>query len=67
MSEESGPDSKAFEAEHRNEHEAIARLSTNGRLIIAEKSGHHVQLDEPDLVVISIREAVVAATSRAQQ
>ena len=67
MSEESGPDSKAFEAEHRTEHEAIARLSTNGRLIVAEKSGHHVQLDEPDLVVISIRDTVVAAAAHARQ
>ena len=47
LSEETGPDGKALEAEHRNEHEAIARLSTNGRLIVAEKSGHHVSSTSP--------------------
>jgi pimeloyl-ACP methyl ester carboxylesterase len=67
LSEESGPDSNALEAEHRKGHEAQSQLSTNGRLIVAEKSGHHVQLDEPELVVTSIRETVVAATPHAQQ
>ena len=42
ISEESGPDSKNFEAEHRKDHEAIAALSTRGTMIVAEKSGHHV-------------------------
>ena len=67
ISDETGPDSKAFEAEHRSDQEAIAALSTGGRLIVAAKSGHHVQLDEPDLVVSSIREVFEAASRRARQ
>jgi pimeloyl-ACP methyl ester carboxylesterase len=60
-SEEEGPDGKALEAEHRRDHAAIAAMSRNGKLIIAEQSGHHVQLDEPELVVKAIRDALAAA------
>jgi pimeloyl-ACP methyl ester carboxylesterase len=60
-SEEEGPDGKAFEAEHRRDHTAMAAMSRNGKLIIATRSGHHVQLDEPELVVKAIRDALAAA------
>lgn len=33
----------------------IARLSTDSRHIVAEESGHYVQLDRPDLVVEAVR------------
>jgi pimeloyl-ACP methyl ester carboxylesterase len=62
-SEQEGPDSRATEAEHRKDHAMIAGLSRRGRLIVAERSGHHVQLDEPALVVQSIRE-VLAGPSK---
>ena len=39
------------------------RRSTNSKHIIAEKSGHNIQFDQPDLVVESIRQ-VFAATMR---
>lgn len=61
MSEERGPDGKAFEAEHRDDHATMARMSHKGRLVVAERSAHHVQLDEPELVVATIRQVVVAA------
>jgi pimeloyl-ACP methyl ester carboxylesterase len=48
------------------EHEALARLSSRGRHIVASKSGHWIQLDEPDLVVESIREVVGAVRRRLQ-
>jgi pimeloyl-ACP methyl ester carboxylesterase len=38
------------------EREAWARRSPRGRHIIARKSGHWIQLDEPELVVQAIRE-----------
>jgi pimeloyl-ACP methyl ester carboxylesterase len=60
-SEEEGPNGKAFEAEHRRDHAAMAAMSRNGRLIIAEHSGHHVQIDEPELVIKAIRDALAAA------
>lgn len=56
-----GPNAAAMEDEHRKEHAAVARMSRRGRLVIATRSGHHVQLDEPELVVSAIREVVVAA------
>ncbi len=39
----------------------LARRSTNGEHIIAEKSGHNIQLDQPELVVESIRRVIAAA------
>ena len=40
------------------EHEVLAHLSSRGRHTVACKSGHWIQLDEPELVVESIREMV---------
>lgn len=60
ISEEDGPDGKAFEEEHRRDHAAIAAMSRNGKLVIAAHSGHHVQLDEPELVIKSIRDVLTA-------
>jgi pimeloyl-ACP methyl ester carboxylesterase len=44
-------------------HRQLARLSSQSRHIVATKSGHWIQFDEPDLVVTSIR-AVVDRTRR---
>jgi pimeloyl-ACP methyl ester carboxylesterase len=40
------------------EHRALARRSPRGQHIVARKSGHWIQLDEPELVVQAIREMV---------
>ena len=61
ISEKEGPDGEAFAAEHRREHAALATMSRNGKLIIATHSGHHIQLDEPDLVIKAIHEVLDAA------
>lgn len=60
IAEETGPDGKDFEAEHRHNHEAVAKRSRQGKLIVATRSGHHIQLDEPELVIRAIRDAVIA-------
>ncbi len=44
--------------------EAMTALSTAGRLIVAENSGHEIHLYRPDLVRQSIREVVSAARRR---
>jgi len=36
----------------------LARLSSNGQLLVAEKSGHAIQIDQPSLVVDTIRQMV---------
>jgi pimeloyl-ACP methyl ester carboxylesterase len=59
--DEHGPEAKALEEEHRQAHKAIGGMSRKGKLIVATRSGHHVQLDEPELVIKSIREVVTAA------
>jgi pimeloyl-ACP methyl ester carboxylesterase len=40
------------------EHREIAQLSPRGEHMIAQRSGHWIQLDEPHLVVDAIRRAV---------
>ena len=42
--------------EQLEERDALARRSPRGQHIIARKSGHWIQLDEPELVVQAIRE-----------
>ncbi len=44
--------------EELEEREAIAHRSPRGKHIIARKSGHWIQLDEPELVVQAIQEMV---------
>jgi enterochelin esterase-like enzyme len=44
--------------------EGLAGLSRNGRVVRAPRSGHHVHLDEPAVVVGVIREVVEAARTR---
>jgi pimeloyl-ACP methyl ester carboxylesterase len=39
-------------------HEALVRLSSHGRHVVASKSGHWVPFDEPKLVVGAIRDVV---------
>jgi pimeloyl-ACP methyl ester carboxylesterase len=40
--------------------EALARLSSRSKHIIAEKSGHYIQRDQPQLVIDSVRQVVEA-------
>lgn len=51
---------RAMQEEH-------ARRSPNGRLIIAEKSGHNIHNDEPGLVVTAIRDVVDLAKANTRQ
>lgn len=44
--------------DRRREHKAIASASRKGRWLIAGKSGHHVQIDQPDVVIAAIRDAM---------
>jgi pimeloyl-ACP methyl ester carboxylesterase len=39
----------------------LAALSPRGKLVVAENSGHYIQVDQPELVVAAIREVVEAA------
>jgi pimeloyl-ACP methyl ester carboxylesterase len=41
--------------------ESLGRLSRNSKVVVAPRSGHHVMLDEPAVVVQAVREVVEAA------
>ena len=45
-------------ADHRKAHQAIASASRKGRWLIAGKSGHHVHIDQPDVVIAAIRDVM---------
>jgi pimeloyl-ACP methyl ester carboxylesterase len=56
----------AQEVEHYNKVTAelqaeLVALSPQGKQVIAEKSGHYIQIDQPELVIDAIREVVEAA------
>lgn len=62
------PDAYGLSAEEVQQSEAawyemqaeLAALSSNGKQVIAEQSGHYIQLDQPELVIDAIREVVEA-------
>lgn len=59
--EDPGPDNNTeTEAARKRDFAAVAALSTKGKLIVAEHSGHHVHLEQPDLVISTIRDVVRA-------
>jgi pimeloyl-ACP methyl ester carboxylesterase len=50
----------SFDA-HRRDHQMIAAMSSRGSLVVATRSGHHIQIDEPELVARAIQQVVTAA------
>ncbi len=47
--------------EKRRQKVGLTALSRNSKLVVSEKSGHHIHLDEPTLVVEAVRQVVGAA------
>ena len=45
----------------------LVRRSSRGRQIIAEKSGHYIQRDQPELVIDAIRQVMEEAKSKANR
>jgi pimeloyl-ACP methyl ester carboxylesterase len=62
LPDESGPDARSLEEEHKQDQAAMALLSRNSKQVIATHSGHHIQLDEPELVIQTIRGVVTSVS-----
>ncbi len=60
IAEDDGPDAATREEEHRKDQAVLTGLSSTGHQVIATQSGHHVQLDEPQLVVTTIQRVVTS-------
>ena len=58
------PMAAAMEEGWSDSQQRLAGLSTDSELVIAHKSGHLVHVDEPELVVESVRRVYVAARDR---
>ncbi len=58
--------SEAEEREWRQELAEMATLSTRGKKIVADGSGHNIMVDRPDVVIDAIREVVEAAMAAGQ-
>jgi pimeloyl-ACP methyl ester carboxylesterase len=56
LPDEQGPNAQAMEEDHRRDQALLAGLSRTTRHITAAGSGHHVQLDEPNLVIQEIQQ-----------
>ena len=59
---DSSPAGQKGEEERNRDQAELVALSRIGKQVVAKRSGHHIPLDEPDLVVAAIRE--VMATRR---
>ncbi len=57
--DEEGPQAVQREEAHRKDQAALVTFSSAGEQIVAAKSGHHVPLDEPGVVVSAIRNVVL--------
>jgi hypothetical protein len=55
---------KRINEEKRQQKVELTRLSRNSRLVVAEKSGHHIQLDERRVVTDAVRLVVGAVRNR---
>lgn len=53
------------DARHELQQE-LTQLSSNGKLIIATESGHHIYADQPALLIESVKDAVLLARNRQQ-
>ena len=56
--------SQEFEQICQQMHVELTAQSSNAKRIVAEKSGHYIHLDQPELVIDAIREVVEAARRR---
>jgi pimeloyl-ACP methyl ester carboxylesterase len=63
---EYGPAEQALEDDRRSTQAALANLSSKGKQIMAAESGHHIQLEQPELVVNSIRDLLMGLSAGAQ-
>jgi len=57
---EYGPDEQSLEDDRQKNQAALAGLSRNGKQVVAVGSGHHIHIEDPELVVKSIREILAA-------
>jgi pimeloyl-ACP methyl ester carboxylesterase len=57
-------DDPRSEADHATDQATLVTLSRRGRQVIATRSGHHIPLDEPELVITAIRDLITARPSR---
>lgn len=60
-------DAEATERAWREMQVKLAGLSPQGRLVVAENSGHNVMLDEPEVVVRAVEQVLEAARERAER
>lgn len=49
---------------HMRTQEVMAHYSTRGRHLIVPGAGHHIQLEQPEIVVDAIREVLEAARKK---
>ena len=57
----SAADAEQFETVHHEMQAELAVLSPKGKRIIAEESGHYIQVDQPQAVIDAICQVVEAA------
>jgi pimeloyl-ACP methyl ester carboxylesterase len=57
-------DGARLDDERKRQQKDLLSLSSNSRQVVAQKSGHHIQLDDPELVTTAIGDVVNASRRR---
>jgi pimeloyl-ACP methyl ester carboxylesterase len=57
-------DSAELETERLDLQKKLSQLSTNSKWIVDKKSGHNIHLEDPDLVIRSVKEVVEAVRAK---
>jgi pimeloyl-ACP methyl ester carboxylesterase len=58
--DETGPDAKTLEEDHQQDQASMVLFSRNGKQVVAAHSGHHIQLDEPKLVIQTVQDVIAS-------
>jgi hypothetical protein len=61
LPEDSSPAGRAGEEEHNSDQAALGHAVAYRQAVVAKRSGPHIPLDEPDLLVAAIRDVIAAA------
>lgn len=64
LPEYENPKDRGVEDEHNRNQAELVKLSRNGKQVLALHSHHHILMEEPELVVTSIREVLDLARKR---
>jgi hypothetical protein len=59
LPDEEGPNAEGLEAEHQRDQLSLVSLSRRAEQMKAERSGHHVSIDQPERVTAAVQRVLL--------